>query len=91
MKFELAKEITFEEELYKELNLDLESLTGQDILDAEREFTLTGGIASVTETSKACLAIIAAKACNVPVELITTLPIRDFSRLTIEVQNFLLK
>lgn len=90
MKFELSKEITFEEKLYKELNVDLEGLTGQDLLNAEREFTLTGGVTSVAETSKGYLAIIAAKACKVPIDLINALSAKDFSKLTIMVQNFLL-
>lgn len=85
-----SKPFKFEEKEYKELNLDLESLTGQDLIDAANQARLLGDNPTVPELSKAFLAVVAAKASNVPVDLILKLPAKDFSAVTLTVQNFLL-
>lgn len=91
MKITLSKVVSFEGNEYKELSLDLDGLTGSDLLKAEREFVVTGGVANVPELSKGFLAIVVARAAKVPIDLIHALPAKDFSRVTIEVQNFLLE
>lgn len=91
MKVTLSKPFTFEGKEYSEIELDLDSLTGNDLLKAEREFVATGGRANVPELSKEYLAIVVAKTAKVPVDIIHALPAKDFSKVTIEVQNFLLE
>ena len=86
----LSKPVTWEDIEYDALFLNLEDLTGNDLLQAEKEFTSEGGTAPVAELSKAYLAIVAAKAARVPVELIKGLPAKEFSQVTLLVQNFLL-
>ncbi|ADE57236.1 MULTISPECIES: phage tail assembly protein [Aminobacterium] len=90
MKHELNKPLTFEGKEYKDINVPLESLTGDDIVVAEREFVATGNAAGVAETSKAFQAYVAARAAKVPVELILSLGAKDFTAITLQVQNFLL-
>lgn len=90
---ELEKPIEYEGVRYTSLVLDLESLTGRDVKDIIKELSVMGEStgSSFLETNKAYLAGVAAKAANVPMELMDELYIRDFSEVTITVQNFLLK
>lgn len=83
---------TFEGIEYKELNCDFDALTGEDIIKAQRELAMTNtqGSVVVTETDKAYLALIAARAANVPSDLIKKLSAKDFSEVTLKAQLFLL-
>lgn len=85
----LSKPIKFEDQEYTELNLDLDSLTGNDMINAAKESKFLGDTSTVPELSKTYLAVIAAKAASVPVDMILALPGRDFSKITVLVQNFL--
>lgn len=90
----LSKSIQFEGKEYKELVLDLDSLTGNDIELAESQFIAQNPqIAAQTpmkELSKGFQAIVAAKAAKVPVELIKSLSGPDYTKTTTKVQTFLL-
>ncbi|MFH5187109.1 phage tail assembly protein [Paenibacillus sp. TAB 01] len=90
--FKLSRSLVFEGDTVTELDLDLESLTSDDLLAAERQLTIhnKGNPTPVLEISKLYLAMVAARAAKVPFELIKSLPARDFSKITIRVQNFLL-
>lgn len=88
-KVPLSKPIKFEDKEYKELKLDLESLNGSDIIAASNESKLMGDTYPVSEMSKTYLAIMAAKAARVPTELILQLPAKDFTLVTMVVQDFL--
>lgn len=80
----------FEEKEYKELTLHLESLTGKDIINAAAEArTLETAPSPVPELSKAYQAVVAAKAARVPVEFLLELPAKEFSNITLLVENFL--
>ena len=84
------KSFSFEGKEYSELQLDLDSLTGKDVIDAESEARSMGVRAIMLESSKAYQAILAAKAAGVTVDLIQALPAKEFSTVTGEVQGFLL-
>lgn len=88
MKMKLKKPINFEGELITELNLDLDCLTGKDMIDAQKEIQSLD--VPVLEFNKEYLAVVAAKACGMPTDLIPLLGIKDFSAITVQVQNFLL-
>lgn len=91
-KFTLKKPIEFEEETYNELELDFDSLTGDDILAAEGQYLAENGSANgfMKETSKAYQVYVAARAAKVRPELIRALKAGDFTRLTVRTQSFLL-
>ena len=80
----------FEGNEYKEIKLDLDSLSGKDVIDAETEARAVGVRAVMLESSKAYQAILAAKAAGVTVDFIQALPAKEFSIVTGEVQGFLL-
>jgi len=90
----LSKPVQFEGKEYKELVLDVDSLTGNDIELAENQFIAQNAqIAAQTplkDLSKGFQAILAARAAKVPVEMIKALPAKDYSKVTIVIQNFLL-
>ena len=88
VKIKLSKPINYEGEQINELELDLDSLEGRDFIEAEREVG-SSEFTPMKEFSKAHLAILAARACGRPSDLIPLLGIKDFSKVTVEVQNFL--
>lgn len=86
-----AKPFTYEGKTYEKLAIDLESLTGQDLIDAEKGARMMGDKNIMLEASKSYQAVIAGKAAKVPTELILALPAKEFSKITTLVQNFLLE
>lgn len=91
MEIKLSKPIIFEGKEYTELTLDLDGITGRDLLKVEAEARIIAGSAAalVAELSKSYHAVVAAKAAGVPVDLILALPAKDFTKITVAVQNFL--
>ena len=91
-EIQLSKTIEHNGENLDTINLDLDGLTGADLTQAETEHSIaSGGLSGVAELSKSYLAHVAARAAKLPVEDIKQLPAKDFSRVTMEVQNFLLE
>ena len=89
MEHKFRKPYSFDGDSFDKIDLDLDALTGDDMLTAEREFTAAGGFGAMMETSKGYLAILAAKAAKVPAEFINGLPAKEFSKITLAVQTFL--
>lgn len=86
----LSKEVTFEGQEYSELQLDLEALTGRDLVSAEAEaFSMTGRPA--TDLDKTYQACVAARAAKVLSDMILSLSAKDFAKITSMVQTFLLE
>ncbi|TGV29902.1 phage tail assembly protein [Mesorhizobium sp. M00.F.Ca.ET.186.01.1.1] len=89
--YKLSRPFSFDGTEYTELKLDLDDLTGEDLIACERQLNATtDDVVFVKELSKPYLALVAARAAKVPVELIRKLPGKDFSKVTMQVQNFLL-
>ncbi|WP_238649763.1 phage tail assembly protein [Paenibacillus piscarius] len=91
--YTFAKPVRYEGEEFKEITLDFEQLTGEDILTCDRQFRAENGRQSgemVKETNKAYQAYVVAKAAGVHVGLIRALSAKDFTRLTLQAQSFLL-
>ena len=93
MKIKLMRELSVRGESLTELELDLDKLTGQDIIEVEKQIDTAGdGRALVLpEYSKVYLAAVAARALKVPREALNLLTARDFTRLTQAVQNCLMR
>lgn len=89
MELKLSKETEFEGVKYVTLDIDLDSLTGKDLINAESEaYALLGRPA--TDLDKAYHACVAARAAKVPADLFYVIPARDFASIAREVQSFLL-
>lgn len=91
--YKLSRPFSFEGTVYTEFALDFDSLTGEDLLSAERQFNeISGGdsFTPVKQIAQMYQALVAARAAKVPYELVKSLPAKDFSKLTVRAQNFLL-
>lgn len=91
MKVNLLKPIEFDGQTYDSINLDLEGLTGQDMLLVERLFlsqNATNQASLLKELSKEYQAFVAVQAAKLPFEFIQKVSAKDFSRITTAVGNF---
>ncbi|WGV57787.1 phage tail assembly protein [Brevibacillus brevis] len=84
------KPFQFDGRTYEELVLDLDSLTGDDLIACERMVQASQDMSYMKETSKSYLAAVAARSAKVPVEMMSKLPAREFTKVTVKVQTFLL-
>jgi hypothetical protein len=81
----------FEGETYDGFDMDLDALTGNDLEKAQEIAASQKKIMpNVPEFSKWYCAQVAAFAAKKPVEFIRALPMREYVKVTIGVQNFLL-
>lgn len=89
----LKRPIVFEDQTVSQINLDFESLTGEDIEKAEAQFNAEApqnSMVMVKEMSKPFLAIVASKAARVHVDLIRKLSAPDYAKITTRTSLFLL-
>ena len=83
----LSKPLTYHGADLTTLDLDLEGLTGQDLIDIEDSQRLSGQV--VNMFSQGYFVSIAAKALHMPAEILKSLPLKDFMKLTNAVLFFL--
>ena len=93
MKIKLKKPLSVKGEQLSEIDLNLEGLTGQDIIEVERQIDAAndGRALLLPEYSKIYLAAVAARALKVPREALNMLTAKDFTQITQAVQNFLIR
>lgn len=91
MKHVFKTPFTFEGKEFTEIDLDVEELTGKDLMAASKEARILGDVTPVQELSMTYLAVVAAKAAKVTIDMIQALPAKDFSKIKVVVQNFLLE
>ena len=83
----LSSPVKYKDSELSEIDLDLEHITGQDLIDIESSFSARGQ--TVQLFSQGYFAAIAAKSAHLPVEVIKSLPVKDFMKLTNQVIFFL--
>ncbi|MRN51992.1 phage tail assembly protein [Paenibacillus monticola] len=92
--FTFARPVTFEGNTVESLSIDFDQLIGEDILACDRQYRAESARQSggemIKEMNKAYQAYIVAKAAGVKVGLIRALPAKDFTKLTLQAQGFLL-
>lgn len=91
MNITFDKPFEFEGKTFEGLDLNLDSLTGQHLIDATTEARALGDKSPVMELSKTYQAVLAAKAAQTSTDMIIALPAKEFSRVTLAVANFLLE
>ena len=89
MKIQLKKPITHKGYEIKALDLELDTLTGNDLIDVEEQILKTGNPIQSTDFSRVYLITVAARALRMPVEILKQMCARDFARVVNEVRNFL--
>lgn len=89
MKIALTRPVTYKEQEYRELDVDLDGLNGKSLMKANA--AQRGNPDNVVPAlSMGYQASVAALAAKVPVEVIEQLAAPDFVKVTLEVQRFLL-
>ncbi|MDD4599620.1 hypothetical protein SDC9_04137 [bioreactor metagenome] len=89
MKITFDKPFEFEGKTFEGLDLNLDALTGRHLIDAATEARALGDKSPVMELSKTYQAVLAAKASKMSADMIIALPGKEFSRVTLQVANFL--
>ena len=89
MKYEFSAPYTFEEQVYTEIDLDLDSLKGSDIANVTREWTRAGNMSMMKTTDDTFCTLLAAKAAKLHVEFFEQLPAKDYIQITTMVAGFL--
>ena len=90
--YQLKRPITIDGTEYKEIILDLYSLTGDDIASSEYEMTSSGNIiVGAAEFNKTYLMHMSARAAKIPLEVLKRFSIKDISAITMMTQNFLMQ
>ena len=90
MKIKLAKAIQHKGQAIEVLDMPLEDLTGNDLIEVEKQLMQSGEVPVVTDFNRVYLISIAARASHIPVEVLKFSSARDFTRITNEVRNFLI-
>ena len=90
MKIKLSKAIKHKGENIEILNINLDDLTGNDLIEVEKQLTQSGEVSIVTDFNKIYLITIAARALHIPVEVLKFASAKDFTKITNEVCNFLI-
>lgn len=85
----LYKPFDFNGEKITEIKMDLEALTAEDMIEAERMASPSVQMAMLKEYMKEYQILVAARAAKKPEGMFLKLKAKDFSRVTIAVQNFL--
>ena len=89
MKIDLKKPLSYKDTDIETLELDLESLTGRSLIDAENSLKAKGQNISAWEFSRGFLLEVAGKASNIPPEALMNLTAADFTNVINEVLAFL--
>ena len=90
MKIKLKRAVMHKGEELEVLDMPLEELTGNDLIEAEKQIIQSGEAVVVTDFSRPYLIAIAARAAHIPVETLKFMDARDFTRIAGEVRNFLI-
>lgn len=89
-KVKLSEPIHVDGKEIKEINLNLSSLKGRDIIAADREARMHGVTGLNPLFTQEGLLIVASKACGIKYDDLLQLSAPDFMDLTMRVQNFLM-
>ena len=86
MKITLSHPVPYKDTQLDSLDLDLDALTGNDLIAIEDSLRASG---QVNLFGQSYFAAIAARSAHIPLEVLKALPVRDFMKVTSEVINFL--
>ena len=90
MKIKLKRAVMHKGAELEVLDIPLEELTGNDLIEVEKQIVQSGEAVVVTDFSRPYLIAVAARAAHIPVETLKFIDARDFTRITGEVRNFLI-
>ncbi|WP_248549000.1 phage tail assembly protein [Paenibacillus odorifer] len=90
--YTFAKPFTFEGQEVKEITLNFDDMSGNDIIACDRKYRAEqkGAMSFSPELDKVYQAYVVAKAAGVHVSLVLASKAKDFTALTLRARNFLL-
>lgn len=89
MKITLTQPLKYQDKEVKVLDVDMDGLTGNDLIDTEEELKKRGIVVNAWEYSRTYLIALAARAVHIPVEALRGLSAKDFTAIINEVLSFL--
>lgn len=89
MIYTFTKPVTFEDKEYKEIQIDIENLTGKDFQQAKQTFQQKGMYTPVPQMDSEYLIILIQKHTKLPFEFFESLPIAEYIKLTGAISSFL--
>ena len=90
MEIKLKKAIKINGEEKKTVNLNFDTITGNDLIEAERTLRALGDTSPSAYLSMKYHAIIAAKLMGIPLDDVLEMNATDFKNVTVAVAGFLL-
>lgn len=90
MKLVFKKPYKFEEKEYKEVDLNLDALTGKDFNETLRQLKGSGWFAPIPAVDPEFCMHFAAKASKLPLEFFENLPAGEYGTAVQKVSNFLM-
>lgn len=85
-----AKEYTFEDKTYTEIDIPLDDLKGLDIEKVQKQWRAAGNMAPLPVLDMSFCIRCAAAAAHLPLEFFERLPGREYLRLTQKISDFFL-
>lgn len=85
-----AKEYTFEDKTYTEIDIPLDNLKGSDIDSIQKQWRAAGNMAPLPVLDTSFCIRCAAAAAKQPLEFFEQLPGREYLRLTQKITDFFL-
>lgn len=89
MKITLSQALKYQDKEINTLDLDLDNLTGNDLIDVEEDLKKRGVNVNAWEYSRTYLIALAARAVHIPVEALRSVSAKDFTAIVNEVLSFL--
>lgn len=89
MKITLSKPLKYQDKELKEIDLELDSLTGQDLIDVEEDLKRKGLTVNAWDYSRTYLISLAGRAMNIPANALKKLSAKDFTTIINETLSFL--
>lgn len=87
--YKLSKPVKWMKTTYTELDLNFESLTGKDFEAIDDELQGLGIVVPTPAINHRYQRMLAARAANVPNDMLTALSARDYNKVTTAARNFL--
>ena len=90
MKYVFSKPYIFDDKEYKEIEFDLDALTGADYAAVKKDFARGGNFAALPQADSEFCARILERVAKKPLAFFQNLPVKDYCGITQEVSNFLM-
>ncbi len=89
MEYKLSQKHEYEGKTYETIKYNIESLAGNDYSDVTREYLNEGNVPLMLSYNTEVVIRLIARSAKIPVEVLKSLPIKDYCGLVQQAVNFL--